>query len=209
MKAYTRSTRICAPAVLISSFAQANHSNSLKKLLVETKAEVIFAEEDFTPYARKRDEKIARSLPLDLIHGQTVHHPRSVLKSNGTPYTVYTPYSKIWKSKLPARITLLPAPEQISTPAGIPSEPLPKYRISPLFPASELEALVRLEEFLHQRIYAYGESRNRMDLEATSALSPYLRFGMLGLRQAVYSAQQAMVGAKNEAYKRSAGNMAE
>lgn len=178
--------------------------DSLRKLLVETKAEAIFAEEDFTPYARKRDEKIARSLPLDLIHGQTVHHPGSVLKSNGTPYTVYTPYSRVWKSKLPARLTLLPAPEQITTPVGIPGEPLPKYRISPLFPASEQEALVRLEEFLHQRIYAYGESRDRMDLEATSALSPYLRFGMLGLRQAVYSAQQAMVGAKNEAYKRSA-----
>jgi deoxyribodipyrimidine photo-lyase len=178
--------------------------DSLKNLLAETEAEGIFAEEDFTPYARKRDEKIARSLPLDLIHGQTVHHPASILKSNKKPYTVYTPYSKVWKSKLPAKITLLPAPEQISTPAGIPGEPLPKYRISPLFPAGEQEALVRLEEFLHQRIYAYSENRNRMDLEGTSALSPYLRFGMLGLRQAVYSAQQALIGAKNEAHRRSA-----
>jgi deoxyribodipyrimidine photo-lyase len=177
---------------------------SLKKLLSETKAEAIFAEEDFTPYARKRDEKIAHFLPLDLIQGQTVHHPVSVLKSNGKPYTVYTPYSKVWKSKLPASLTLLPAPEQITTRAGIPGEPLPKYRVSPLFPAGEQEALVRLEEFLHQRIYAYSENRDRMDLEGTSALSPYLRFGMLGLRQAVQSARRALSGAKNAAYKRSA-----
>ena len=98
----------------------------------------------------------------------------------------------------------MPAPEQITTQAGIPCDPLPKYRISPLFPAGEQEALVRLEEFLHQRIYVYSENRDRMDLEGTSALSPYLRFGMLGLRQAVQSAQQAMSGAKNAAYKRSA-----
>ncbi|HKG53301.1 MAG TPA: deoxyribodipyrimidine photo-lyase [Anaerolineales bacterium] len=178
--------------------------DTLKTLLAETKAGTIFAEEDFTPYARKRDEKIAHFLPLELIQGQTVHHPVSVLKSNGKPYTVYTPYSKVWKSKLPASLTLLPAPEQITTQAGIPSEPLPKYRVSPLFPAGEQEALVRLEEFLHQRIYVYSENRDHMDLEGTSVLSPYLRFGMLGLRQAVHSAQQAMISAKNAVYKRSA-----
>lgn len=165
---------------------------ALEKILAETKAEAVFAEEDFTPYARKRDEKIARFLPLDLIHGQTVHHPGSVLKSNGKPYTVYTPFSKAWKSKLPSRLTLLPAPEQITTPAGIAGEPLPKYRISPLFPAGEPEALVRLEEFLHQRIQTYGKNRDRMDLDGTSSISPYIHFGMLGLRQAVSAVRQAI-----------------
>lgn len=177
---------------------------ALERLLVETQAEVIYAEEDFTPYARRRDEEIANDLPLQLISGQTVHHPGSVLKSNRTPYTVYTPYSKIWKARLPSKLKLFHAPERISTPASLPGEPLPKYRVSPLFPAGEQEALVRLEEFLHQPIYAYGEQRNRMDLDGTSALSPYLRFGMLGMRQAVHSAQQAMIDTKNEIAKRSA-----
>jgi deoxyribodipyrimidine photo-lyase len=172
---------------------------ALAKLLTETKAETIFAEEDFTPYARKRDELIGRDLPLKLIHGQTVHHPGSVLKADGKPYTVYTPYSKIWKAKLPSRLEFFHAPKQIPTPVGVPSEALPKYRVSPLFPAGELEASVRLEEFLHQGIYAYNEKRDRMDLDGTSALSPYLRFGMLGLRQAVGAAQQSIAG------KRSAG----
>jgi deoxyribodipyrimidine photo-lyase len=82
---------------------------------------------------------------------------------------------------------------------GIWSDPLPKYRASPLFPAGEPEASVRLEEFVHQRIYAYHEHRDRMDLEGSSALSPYIRFGMLGVRRAVSAAQQAM------SQKRSAG----
>jgi deoxyribodipyrimidine photo-lyase len=85
-----------------------------------------------------------------------------------------------------------PAPERISTPFGFANEPLPKYRVSPLFPAGEKEAQVRLDEFLHAHIYAYHENRNRVDLEGTSALSPYLRFGMLGLRQAVSAAQQSI-----------------
>src|SRR5574339_275012 len=46
----------------------------LHQLVREVKAEVIFAEEDFAPYARRRDEETAHHLPLQLMNGQTVHH---------------------------------------------------------------------------------------------------------------------------------------
>ncbi len=177
---------------------------ALRQLVNETEAEVIFAEEDFTPYAIKRDQEIARALPLQWVQGQTVHHPKNVLKEDGKPYTVFTPYSKAWKAKLPSSIKAYPAPEKINTPSGIVSEPLPRFKVSPSFAAGEQEALVRLEEFTHQRIYSYGEDRNRMDLDGTSSLSPYLHFGMLGLRQAVSAARQAIAAARNELAKRSA-----
>jgi deoxyribodipyrimidine photo-lyase len=129
---------------------------------------------------------------LTLVQGQTVHHPGSVVKKDGKPYTVYTPYSKMWKAKLLNRLVLLPAPEQIDTPGGIARDPLPRFKVSPLFPAGEQEALVRLEEFLYRKIHAYAEDRDRMDMEGTSALSPYIRFGMLGLRQVVEAAREAI-----------------
>ena len=72
----------------------------LRKLFDETKSQTIFAEEDFTPYARKRDALIQKILPLQLVSGQTVHHPKTVLKADGRPYTIYTPYSKVWKVQL-------------------------------------------------------------------------------------------------------------
>jgi deoxyribodipyrimidine photo-lyase len=124
--------------------------------------------------------KVARQLPLHLIHGQTVFHPGEVLKADRTPYTVFTPYSKAWKAKLPSKLKIHPAPEHINTPAGIQDGTAPSFKVSPLFPAGEEEALVRLEEFLHSRIHAYGENRNRMDLEGTSSLSPYLHLGCSG-----------------------------
>jgi len=173
---------------------------ALQKLVEETKADAIFAEEDFTPYARERDLKIEHHLPLHLVSGQTVHHPNAVLKADGTPYTVYTPYSKVWKTKLPTKIELYPAPEKINTPLEITNEHLPPFKINPLFPAGEKEALVRLEEFTFKKIHSYGDDRNRMDLAGTSSLSPYLRFGMIGLRQAVSAASQAA------AEKRGAGS---
>jgi deoxyribodipyrimidine photo-lyase len=167
----------------------------LRQLTQETDATQIFAEEDFTPYARKRDLEIEHHLPLHLVSGQTVHHPNAILKSDGKPYTVYTSYSKAWKAKLPSKINLYLAPERINTPANIKSELLPRYKVSPLFPAGEKEALVRLEEFLFKRIYSYSEHRNRMDLDGTSSLSPYIRFGMIGLRQAVHTAKYLNVSA--------------
>ncbi len=181
-----------------------NPIEALTQLMGETKSEVIYAEEDFTPYARKRDEKVARQLPLQLIHGQTVHHPTVVLKPDGTPYTVFTPYAKAWKAKLPSALSLFPVPELINTPVGLATDLLPGFKVSPLFPAGEAEALVRLDEFLYAKIYSYSEDRNRMDLDGTSSLSPYLHFGMLGLRQAVHNARQATVNARGEASKRSA-----
>ena len=166
--------------------------DALQQLLAETKSDVICTEEDFTPYARKRDEEIAHYLPLELIQGQMVFHPASVVKTNGKPYTVYTPYSNAWKTKLPLSLDLLPAPIEIKTPSEIWTESLPAFKVNPLFPAGEQEAAVRLEEFLYKNIHSYDQDRNRMDLDGTSALSPYLRFGMLGLRQAVHNAQQAI-----------------
>lgn len=159
----------------------------LHQLSNETQASAIYAEEDYTPYARKRDALIQEKLPLKLVQGQTVHHPHTVLKQDGKPYTVYTPYSKVWKAQL-GKINLLPAPEKINTPVGVMSEPLPAFESNPLFPAGEAEALSRLEEFAHKRIHNYADDRNRMDLDGTSSLSPYLRFGMVGLRQAVNEA---------------------
>jgi len=163
----------------------------LQMLMQETGSRSIFAEEDFTPYARQRDMRIMHALPLTLTAGQTVYHPGNILKNDGKPYTVYTPYSKIWKARLKG-IDLIPAPGNIPTSTGISSEPLPEFSPNPQFPSGEQEALVRLEEFTFQRIHSYIENRDRMDLEGTSALSPYLRFGMLGLGQAVHAAKKAL-----------------
>jgi deoxyribodipyrimidine photo-lyase len=184
----------------------------LRSLLTETGARTIFAEEDFTPYTRKRDVQVAHDLPLELISGQTVHHPATILKPDDRPYTVYTPYSKTWKAHL-GQIELIPAPETIPTPAGIASEPLPVFSVNPLFPAGEKEALKRLKDFTTKntenlknsvnsvgsvvKISRYAENRDRMDLDGTSMLSPYIRFGMLGLRQAVYNARQAIRSASD------------
>ena len=176
----------------------------LAVLLGETGAETIFAEEDYTPYARRRDQRIADRLPLRLVHGQTIHHPAEILKSNLKPYTVYTPFSKAWKAALPAHHSPLPPPGKLPMSIHLFSEPLPEHNLQTIFPAGEVEAQRRLVEFLGERVYLYGEQRDQPGRPGTSQLSPYLRFGMLSMRQAAAGVLQAMIEAPDSQSAQSA-----
>jgi deoxyribodipyrimidine photo-lyase len=164
----------------------------LSNLMLESGATCTYAEEDFTPYARARDARVSAMLPLKLIQGQVVHHPGLVLKPDGKPYTIYTPYSRMWKAMLPAELTFLPAPVAFQELRLPHSDGLPACHTEILFPAGEAEAQRRLAEFARQPIYTYAEERNRIDREGTASLSPYLHFGMLSMRQAVSSALRAI-----------------
>ncbi len=148
-------------------------------------AAMVFAEEDYSPYARRRDTAAAKRVPLTLTLGLTVHHPAAVVKADGKPYTVFTPFSKAWKA-LPASGKPWQAPTRLpEVKSDLFVQPLPEGAAHPDFPASEREAQRRLNEFLAGPAAAYQEDRNRLDLEGTSSLSPYLRFGLISSRAAV------------------------
>ena len=165
----------------------------LTRLQQETGAEAIFAEADVSPYAQARDLRVGNTLPLQLAHGLTVHSPEWLLKADGKPYTVFTPFSRMWRS-LPFPGDSLPAPEHLPALPLLKSLPIPISPAHPTespFPAGEAEALRRLSAFTENTIWRYTDDRNHMALEGTSGLSPYLRFGMLSARQAALAALKA------------------
>ncbi len=163
----------------------------LSRLTAESGASAVYAEEDISPYARRRDAQAAAALTLRLVTGATVFPAVQVRKADGSPYTVFTPYSKAWKA-LPFPGAPQPAPEYLpAVPDTLISLPIPTTPAPADFPAGEAEANRRLGAFLDGCIAAYAEQRDRMDLEGTSALSPYLRFGMLSARKAAWAALEA------------------
>jgi deoxyribodipyrimidine photo-lyase len=181
-------------------------------LLAETGAGEIYAESDHSPYARRRDALVAHKLPLHLVGSPAVLAPGSVLKADGEPYTVFTPFSRAWKAQVdlsPAWV--LPAPEKISTPPEPRSERLPEQPDLPKeipFQPGETQAQRRLNSFIYGRseaaIYQYGQGRNQLDADGTSKISPYLRFGMLSARQAATHAWLAMTSAPDAEARKSA-----
>ena len=181
----------------------------LAAVLAESGAEAIFAEEDFTGYARRRDGQIGQTLPLTLTPGVVVHPPGTVLKPDGAPYTVFTPFKRNgWLQRPLPRVTdILPAPKKLNTPQDLNSEALPEEpklpEVVPFIPG-ELEAQRRLTVFAAAAIDRYGQERDMMAVDGTSQLSPYLRFGMISARQMVVTAVSAMHLAQTEAARKGA-----
>jgi deoxyribodipyrimidine photo-lyase len=172
----------------------------------ETDADGIFAEADVSPYARRRDAIVMRELPLRLTPGITVHPAERLRNPDGTPYTVFTPFSRMWHS-LPFPGKPLTAPMRLSAPPPISNLGVPdllRYSIKGIFPAGEAEAQQRLEKFSDSTINRYAADRNRIDLDGTSGLSPYLRFGMLSTRQAAWAVREADALAVDETTRQGA-----
>jgi deoxyribodipyrimidine photo-lyase len=139
----------------------------LSSLGDETGAERIFAEADFSPYAKRRDERVADARALELVGGPGISHPNAVLKQDGSPYTVYTPYMRTWKAvHLTGPVSLTEAPEKIHTPPNIRSDAFPDELISggeSDFEGGENEARRRLDGFAKGKnppIFRYAEGRS-------------------------------------------------
>lgn len=177
----------------------------LEDLLQELSVTRIFAESDFSPYARVRDQQIAARLPLKLVGSSSYNHPDSVLKADGSPYTVFTPFMRAWKTvHEPIAASHLAKPEKISTPEHIASEPHPTAPSIPdslAFEPGETAAHNLLKSFTdgeNPKIFQYETDRNRLDRNGTSRISPYLRFGMLSTRQAISSAYRMIQSAPDD-----------
>jgi len=160
----------------------------------------IFAHEDFSPFARERDAEIQESYGLSLLPGVVLRHPTEVLKDNGDPYIVYTPYKNKWyEDSMPNPGDLIPSSKELPPlPEKIETMDLPEVEHVKGFSATAEEGQKRFIAFLDSSIQLYKSQRDRMDLEGTSQLSPYLRFGLLSIREAFIKAQMRLVQMKGD-----------
>lgn len=194
---------------------QGDPERVLGRLLEECGAERIYVEKDVSPYARGRDRRIASRLPLRGFWGLSLLTPRDALKSDGKPYTTFTPYLRRWRRAVETRsLTTSPrfeAPStRMSVHPAITSLPIPApgsstEALHPFVPG-ETAAEDALARFLRRGMYSYRETRNRLDIEGTSRLSPYLRFGMISARRVVGAARRAIDEAPGENEAESAGS---
>ena len=176
----------------------------LQKFFLESASEMIFAEADYSPYAKKRDSGVAEVLPCEFVPGLTIHPPDSVQKADGTPYTIFTPYKNVWRSLpkpgIPFQAPIIPFPASIR----LDSIKIPSYSPSTNFPCSESEAHDRFKDFFSNRLCSYEKDRDRMDINGTSGLSPYIRFGLISARTLAFFVWKFIEQSENMADKKSA-----
>lgn len=167
----------------------------LRKLCGETGAEAIYFNRDPDPFGRAMEERISRMAddPGVKVHAHkdvAIHERDEILTGSQTPFKVFTPYAKAWlKLDKPATHRAI---GKLSTPAHIPSDPLPtlaKWKLkteATIVAPGEAAARRRLGRFLDGPILGYASHRDLPGEEATSRLSQDLRFGTLSIRE-VYS----------------------
>jgi len=181
----------------------------LEQLVRETGAAVIVATEDVSPYARRRDAEVAACLPLRLVGGPLVLPPDLTTRPDGAPYLIYGAFRRAWLERVSLdTLATLPLPTSIATPAATDGERHPSGVAAPAeFPPSEDEARRRLQTFTRGTdagVYRYARTRDRLDVEGTSRLSPYLRAGMLSPREVALAALRAVAEAPDAEARRSA-----
>jgi deoxyribodipyrimidine photo-lyase len=184
----------------------------------------IISAEDFEPATRARDSAVGNSLRKDVGFIQVLDHllraPYQVLKQDGSPFKVFTPYSKSWRAQMTpidyaeykvndheryadsANITAMARKAGFKTldpqsgPAALLSAIGYRYQPDPLWPVDDVPA--RLERFAVHKLADYKNARDQLAGEGTSRLSPYLRFGLVSVRECMRRAsEQADTGAES------------
>lgn len=153
----------------------------------------VYANKDYEPYARQRDEEIGallqkNNIPFYTYKDQVIFEKSEVVKDDGEPYAVYTPYSKRWKAKL-NDFYLRPYPTKKyfknfhqHTPHRIPSLAHMGF---------EAIAYDAVKPILNKDIAThYDETRDIPSIKGTTRLSIHLRFGTISIRKLAAEAMQ-------------------
>ena len=165
--------------------------NAWKEVIQEYSVDHVFTNNDYEPYALERDKQIEEMLAISNIgfssfKDQVIFEKSEIVKDDGTPYTVFTPYSRKWKTAL-NDFYLKPYPSEAKLDnllkiSGLPIVELIDLNFKPTkqsFPPREINTgLIKNYEF----------KRDLPGVEGTSRLSLHFRFGTISVRSKVRKA---------------------
>lgn len=149
----------------------------------------VFCNEDYEPYAIKRDQEIkdflaSKNINFKSFKDQIIFQKDEIVKADGKPYTVYTPYSKQWFLKFQEKpLDLFPSEKKLENLFEIKTKNITlehigfkktNYQFEP--PKINLEILEK-----------YHETRN-LPTKETSQMSVHLRFGTISTRKLIKTA---------------------
>ena len=153
----------------------------LKDLIARYNVKEVHISDEYERYGAARDARVeAAGIPLIRTGSPYAVKPGRVVKpSDATPYRVYTPFYRAWRTH--GYRGPVAAPKDIKAPT-----PPAEYRNFPDFPfpggvhvieAGEAAALRRFKEFKKKGLDSYDENRNFASIDGTSKMSTYLKFG--------------------------------
>ena len=170
-----------------------------EEILNDFGVEEVYTNHDYEPYARERDEEIKeflsdKNVAFNTFKDQVIFEKNEVVKKDGDPYVVYTPYMRTWKEKFKEHnLTIYYTNSYLSN--LIEHTRLPNLTLSDIgFKKSTQEITPYI--VTPTLIQEYEETRNFPAKDATSRLGPHLRFGTVSVRKMIKKA----ITEKNEIF---------
>ncbi|MFM7491149.1 MAG: cryptochrome/photolyase family protein, partial [Actinomycetota bacterium] len=144
------------------------------------KASSVHSAFPYAPYGNARDEELKKAgIELQQLGSGYAVAPGRVLKDDGTPYRVYTPFYRAWLAHgWRAPVAAPKNPNWVKPLKG--DQTIPNWKAPngvKIQEAGEKAALARFKDFLERAADDYGDARNIPGIEGTSRLSPHLRWG--------------------------------
>ncbi len=163
-------------------------------------AERVVAHRWSEPFGIERDRRIAKALAeggsrLELFEGETLATPGQILTGSGTPFSVFTPFSRAFVKAVTIGAPR-PAPKTLPPLPAIPAAAKKLLGKAPtlgsigvtrnelVVAGGEKAARARVTTFLKHAAAKYDEGRNAMGVAGTSRVSQDLKFGTLSARSA-------------------------
>ncbi len=157
-------------------------------ILKDFDVKAVYTNHDYEPYARERDETVSgllktHGIVFHTFKDQVIFEKDEILKDDGDPYVVYTPYMRKWKASFKT-IELPEILQSASYPGRFLQQQFTNLSLSALgFKPSK--AQVPDYELSPALISNYKDKRNLPAMNGTTHLGPHLRFGTVSVRQVI------------------------
>jgi len=163
-----------------------------ESLLKKYKIKSVYTNRDYEPYALERDKSIKsflekKNVTYKSFKDQVIFEKDEVVKDDGNPYKVYTPYSKKWIETLNARgFETCKSETKLNSLASL---ELPHLTLKEIgFDEKKFD--IPLFNIDFKTIEKYEETRNFPYLNSTSRIGAHLRFGFVSIRKLVEKAHK-------------------
>lgn len=169
-----------------------NPTRLIPDLVKEHTIQTVFCNRDYEPNAIKRDQIIYEELQklncnFSGSKDQVIFEKNEVVKPDGKPYHVFTPYMKRWKEKVnDFYLSSYPVEKYVANLNK--GEEIPVPGIAELGFSEKQTQGFPTDEIPAQIIQNYHETRDTPSIEGTSRLSIHLRFGTLSIRELIRKA---------------------
>ncbi|RYF24755.1 MAG: deoxyribodipyrimidine photo-lyase [Flavobacteriales bacterium] len=161
-----------------------------QKLIKTYDVKSVFTNRDYEPTATERDAAIAKLLKAQEIDFQTfkdqvVFEKSEVVKADGNPYTVFTPYFKIWQQKLnDFYVKAYPTKKYFKNFLSLKPSALPTLKSIGFEETTQKFPTLNFEK----KLDSYEKRRDYPADDATTYIGLHLRFGTVSIRKAMATA---------------------